>query len=177
MKLLIGGLLFALVACSGEPEEPENPYANMSTDSLRQHLDDTNINATKQQELEIMSYLNKKGYDNMISTGTGLRYEIYERGKGDSAACDMQAHVRYDVGLLNDTICYSNRKTGDVQTFTICLDYVETGLHEGITYMNEGDKARLVMPSVLAHGLLGDRDCIPPLSPIVIDIELVKLTR
>jgi FKBP-type peptidyl-prolyl cis-trans isomerase len=42
--------------------------------------------------------------------------------------------------------------------------------------MRVGEKARLVMPSHLAHGLLGDMDNkIPPLSPLIIDIELIAI--
>jgi len=36
-----------------------------------------------------------------------------------------------------------------------------------------GDKAKLIIPSHLAFGLAGDMDQIPPLSPIVYDIEVL----
>jgi FKBP-type peptidyl-prolyl cis-trans isomerase FkpA len=55
------------------------------------------------------------------------------------------------------------------------MDNVESGLHEGILYMNEGSKALLVIPSHLAHGLVGDMNKIPPKSTIVYDIELLEL--
>ena len=43
--------------------------------------------------------------------------------------------------------------------------------------MREGDKAKLIVPSHLAHGLVGDFDKIPPLTPIVVDIQLYKIVK
>jgi FKBP-type peptidyl-prolyl cis-trans isomerase len=52
---------------------------------------------------------------------------------------------------------------------------VESGIHEGIKLMRVGEKSKLVFPSHLAHGLVGDLKDIPPLSPLVVDIELIEL--
>jgi FKBP-type peptidyl-prolyl cis-trans isomerase len=41
--------------------------------------------------------------------------------------------------------------------------------------MKKGDQAKLILPSYLAHGLLGDRQKIPPQSVLFIDLELVEL--
>jgi FKBP-type peptidyl-prolyl cis-trans isomerase len=41
--------------------------------------------------------------------------------------------------------------------------------------MKKGVHAKLILPSHLAHGLLGDRDKIPPQSILYIDLELVEL--
>ena len=38
--------------------------------------------------------------------------------------------------------------------------------------MSIGDQAKLILPSHLAHGLLGDLDKIPPQSILLIDIQL-----
>ena len=57
------------------------------------------------------------------------------------------------------------------------MDNVETGLHEGIKYMKVGEKAKMILPSHLAHGLIGDSKKIPPRSTIVYDIELLDLKK
>jgi FKBP-type peptidyl-prolyl cis-trans isomerase len=53
---------------------------------------------------------------------------------------------------------------------------VESGLEEGILLLQEGDKARFIMPPHLAHGLIGDRDKIPARATIIYDLELVSLS-
>ncbi len=61
------------------------------------------------------------------------------------------------------------------------LDFVleksekETGVHEALRYMKKGDRAKLILPSYLGHGLLGDRESIPPQSILYIDLELVEI--
>jgi FKBP-type peptidyl-prolyl cis-trans isomerase len=55
------------------------------------------------------------------------------------------------------------------------MDNVESGLHEGITYMRKGEKAKIILSSNLAYGLVGDMDKIPPQSPLVYDVELVDI--
>jgi FKBP-type peptidyl-prolyl cis-trans isomerase len=41
--------------------------------------------------------------------------------------------------------------------------------------MKMGDRAKLIIPSHLAHGLVGDLNKIPPLTTIVVDIHLIDL--
>ena len=38
-----------------------------------------------------------------------------------------------------------------------------------------GDKAKLIVPSHLGHGLLGDFDKVPPMRSLVIDIKLIGI--
>jgi len=42
--------------------------------------------------------------------------------------------------------------------------------------MRVGDKAKFIVPSHLGHGLSGDFEKIPPLTTLVIDLELVALS-
>ena len=39
------------------------------------------------------------------------------------------------------------------------------------------DKAKAILPSHLAHGLLGDRENIPPQSILYLDVELIDLKK
>ena len=52
---------------------------------------------------------------------------------------------------------------------------LETGLQEGLKKMRLGEKAILIIPSHLAHGLTGDQSKILPFTPLVIDITLKEL--
>jgi FKBP-type peptidyl-prolyl cis-trans isomerase len=122
---------------------------------------------------QIDSYVNRHGWP-VLTTGTGLRYYIYERGEGRSAKSNMTATVEYCVTLLSGDTAYTSRESGP-QDFLINMDNVESGLHEGIQYMKVGDRAKLVLPSYLAHGLVGDSKKIPPRTSIVYDIKLVSL--
>ena len=86
----------------------------------------------------------------------------------------MTATVEYCVTLLNGDTAYTSRESGP-QDFLINMDNLESGLHEGIQYMKVGDRAKLILPSYLAHGLIGDSKKIPPRTSIVYDIKLVSI--
>jgi len=43
--------------------------------------------------------------------------------------------------------------------------------------MKVGDRAKAILPSHLGHGLLGDRQKIPPQSILYIDVELIDLKK
>jgi peptidylprolyl isomerase len=51
----------------------------------------------------------------------------------------------------------------------------ESGLNEAVKLLSIGDKAKLILPSHLAYGLLGDFDKIPPQSILLIDVQLNKI--
>ena len=52
---------------------------------------------------------------------------------------------------------------------------IESGLNEAVKLMSAGDKAKLLLPSHLALGLVGDQDKIPPLAILYIDVELLEI--
>jgi len=110
----------------------------------------------------------------MKSTGTGLRYMIYKKGRGALAREGMVAVISFKVSLLNGRVCYTSDEKGP-QEILIGQSDAESGLQEGITYLHVGDKAKMILPTHLAHGLIGDRDKIPPKSTIIYDVELLQL--
>lgn len=128
---------------------------------------------TKDQE-DISTYVELQGW-NMQKTESGLWYEIVKSSENKTATLGQTAHLRYQVTLLNGTLCYSSDSTG-IKHFRIGQGGVESGLEEGILLLSEGDAARFIMPPHLAHGLLGDENKIPPRSTIVYNVELLKLT-
>jgi peptidylprolyl isomerase len=49
------------------------------------------------------------------------------------------------------------------------------GWDEGIMLLNEGSKARFVIPSHLGYGSRGAGGVIPPNATLIFDVELVKV--
>ncbi|MEW6467612.1 MAG: FKBP-type peptidyl-prolyl cis-trans isomerase [Bacteroidota bacterium] len=166
--LALSGLL---ICCGEEREKPR--LSKKEAKQARKKLEDVNNYLQKKESDEIDAYVLQRKWQ-MTTTGTGLRYEIYEKGDGEKAKSGMIARVSYEISLLDGTVCYSSRTDG-YKEFKIGEDYVETGIHEGVQLMRVGDKARFIIPSYLAHGLMGDYNKIPPRSVIIYDIELLSL--
>jgi FKBP-type peptidyl-prolyl cis-trans isomerase len=119
--------------------------------------------------------MERRGFK-MEHTGTGLRYMILNPGTDPKASSGMRAKVNYRVELLDGTLCYSSDSLGP-HVFKVDEDQIESGIHEGIKLLGKGGKAKFILPSHLAHGLLGDQDKIPAKSSVVYDIEVVELTQ
>ena len=168
MRLVIISILTVfIVACSGDVKEQP-----IDMNQLQEDLLQANKNALALESKQIDQYVTEKKLD-VIKTKTGLRYQIYNNIEGDTITLNQKAVVKYTVTLLDGTECYSTKD--EVEEFTVGKDYVESGLHEGIQEMSIGDKAIIIIPSHLAHGLAGDMKKIPFRSTIVYDIELVAI--
>lgn len=168
-------MVLLLSSCSDENEE--GPKVNLTREQYREmkkDLIDANREWHNQEMLDIEGYVQRHQW-NMVTTGSGLKYLIYK--KADTLLPKAQpgqiAVIHYTISLLNDSICYSSE--GSPDEFMINMDNVESGLHEGITYMRKGEKAKIVFASNLAFGLVGDMDQIPPQSPLIYDVELVDI--
>ena len=124
---------------------------------------------------EIESFVRNKGWQ-MKTTETGLWYMIYQNGQGEKAATGKIVTLEYTLSLLDSTICYSSQQS-EPKIFRLGRGGigVESGLEEGVLLMRVGDKARLIMPPYLAHGLIGDGYCIPGRAIILYDLELIKV--
>ena len=125
-----------------------------------------------QKENDEMDYYAKSHQLNFTRTGSGIRYFVYKPSiKGDSIKDNMQITLNFTLKLMDGTLCYSS-KTEGTRTFFVGHEDIESGIHKGLKYLKRGDKAILLIPSPLAHGLLGDFNKIPPQMPIVYDVEV-----
>lgn len=161
-------IVLTLISCS---EDKKNRMP-ISTNKLKNQLIVVNKQATEIESNQIDAYVKRRKL-NVTKTPTGLRYEIYKDVEGETVKEGQHAVVNYKVSLIDGTECYNTHDTAEI--FKVGKDYVESGLHEGITYMSKGDKALIIIPSHLAHGLAGDFNKIPIRSTIIYDIELVDI--
>ena len=176
MKLYFGLIVLfilpVLISC-GQSSEPKQK--SMSDKEIQESLIRVNQEMNKRESNQIDFFIKKENL-HVTKTGTGLRYEIYKKGTGKQAMPGMSAKLKFTVSLLDGKVCYSSDSSG-LESFVIDHDQVESGLHEGIKLLHEGDKAKFILPSHLAHGLIGDKDKIPRRSPIIYDIELIQLKQ
>lgn len=169
-KFILASSFFGLLfSCEEKPEElPKEP------DWSVEHSTTMNEQFSREDEINIRLYLSRRENWKMKSTGSGLRYWIYEDKEGPKAEAGDKVDVKFQVKMLNDSLLYET-EGNEVSTFKVDRSDIETGVMEGIKFLSEGDKAKLIIPSHIGHGLLGDFHRIPPLQVLVIDLELVKI--
>ena len=158
----------ALLSCSQEEEKPvEVHWTKKESSEFSKAI-------AAQEEIDIRLYLEMRKDWQMIKTGSGLQYDIYEKGKGEVCKPGDIAEIEYRVTLLDGTVCYHTPSDEYVEVMVDKSD-IETGLQEGLKKMRVGDRARLIIPSHLGHGLVGDLDKIPPLNTLVLDVHLLGI--
>ncbi|MBN9294929.1 MAG: FKBP-type peptidyl-prolyl cis-trans isomerase [Flavobacteriia bacterium] len=128
----------------------------------------------KNEDIDIELFIDQHEKLSFQETGSGLRIAFLKRGDGQKAERGMTAEVRHKISLLDGTVCYQSELDRN-DFFKIDREDIESGVQEAIKLMRVGDKCKLIIPSHLAHGLVGDLDKIPPLSVLVVDMELIAL--
>ena len=165
-------VVFALESCESRNKKVVN-NTNYNSKEFKDKLVEANKMYVKKESDEIDQYIAHRNWA-MISTGTGLRYMITEKGNGEAVKLEKQVKVNYKISLLDGKLCYSSDSLGP-KVFMVGMDNVESGLHEGVQYLHVGDKAVFILPSHLAHGLLGDESKIPPHSSVIYNIEILDV--
>ncbi len=169
---VVAVVFISLLLFSCNSKKQGKPIPSTETFS-KESLIEANKLAMKTEDKQIEDFLGRVKWK-MHATGTGLRYAIYENGTGQAALPGKIAEVAYTVSLISGDTLYTSERLGN-KIFTIGRGGVESGLEEGILLLHEGDRAKFILPSHLAYGLMGDQDKIPPKSTLVYDVKLIKI--
>lgn len=159
------------VSCTQIPEQ-NNPE-HLSAKQLKEPLIKSNKYLTRSEKEDIDDYVNRYGL-HLKSSGTGLLYDIENNGKGDFVKYGAQVTISYTIHLLTGEKVYDSKQDGNLE-FKVGKGGVPAGLEEAIIMMRLFDRAKLILPSHLAYGLLGDSQRIPPRSVLVYDLEIVEI--
>lgn len=121
----------------------------------------------------IDAYIRRRNWQ-MEKTPSGFFYQVYQQGLGAEVKKGDVISLEYKLWLLDGTLCYTSEERGAL-VFLVGQGGVETGLEEAVLLLREGDKARLILPPFLAHGLVGDQEMIPPRATIVYDLQVTGI--
>ncbi|WP_133408037.1 FKBP-type peptidyl-prolyl cis-trans isomerase [Parashewanella tropica] len=110
----------------------------------------------------------------VVTTKSGLEYQVLEEGKGPKPKATDTVEVHYKGTLIDGTEFDSSYKRN--QTVKFQLNRVIPGWTEGVQLMPVGSKFRFVIPSDLAYG---DRDMgtIPANSTLIFDVVLKSIVK
>lgn len=168
-------IIFTTQSCNFERGSDHNDdfFSHIPEDSLREYQKYANKALLEHEERVINQFLRRYGWD-MTKTKSGLRYVIYHEGDGRLALPGDIVKMKCNVKLINGIEVFSAEKDG-VQDLMIEKSDFVSGLHELLQYMNEGAKAKAIIPSFLAYGFTGDQEQIPKGATLVYDIELLEI--
>jgi len=151
---------------------------SISTTAFRSHSDaspvqraivDGNIEAVETQPIDEPTLEALDG----ITTESGLKFITVEDGNGPKPLPGQFVKVAY-TGRLADGSIFNSATTAAPYVFKMDQGAVISGWEEGISMLNEGGRAMLLVPPELAHGDTGATG-IDPGATLVFDIELLKV--
>lgn len=170
MSVIVFFLILFTVSCSDSDSSKQKRILTQS--QVTEKLVEANRVIVKAENDQIDKLILRNNW-NMTQTATGLRYEMIETGKGKKTAGGNLVKFEYEVKLISGETIYSSSISG-TKEFRLGSGGVESGLEEGMLLLHEGDKARFIIPSYLAHGLAGDQDKIPSKATLIYIVKLIE---
>ena len=111
----------------------------------------------------------------VITTESGLQYQVVTEGKGAKPTADDKVKVHYTGTLLNGTKFDSSVDRGEPAEFGV--GQVIKGWTEVLQLMPVGSKYIVWIPSELAYGERGAGADIRPNSTLKFEIELLEIVK
>ncbi len=145
-----------------------------SPDEDKKQSDTKNKVLKDEEDRKLQAYL-KENKIKTKPTESGLYFIETEKGRGVRATKGKTVVVHYTGYFLDGTKFDSSADRNEPFEFELGAGRVIAGWDEGIALMDVGDKATLIIPSKIAYGERGAGGSIPPFSPIIFDVELLKV--
>ena len=111
--------------------------------------------------------------EGVITTASGLQYEVLTEGDGVKPTTADQVTVHYHGMLTDGTVFDSSVDRGEPAKFGVTQ--VIKGWTEALQLMSVGDKWKLTIPSNLAYGDKGAGGMIGPNATLVFEVELLGI--
>jgi len=109
----------------------------------------------------------------VVTTASGLQYEILTAGNGTIPTATDSVKVHYHGMLVDGNVFDSSVNRGEPATFGVTQ--VISGWVEALQLMPVGSKWKLFIPSELAYGAQGAGQSIAPHSTLIFEVELLAI--
>jgi FKBP-type peptidyl-prolyl cis-trans isomerase FkpA/FKBP-type peptidyl-prolyl cis-trans isomerase FklB len=155
-------------------------FLGFTNDQINQYVQEyfnrlANEEATIVKE-ESQKFLEEnKGKPGIITTESGLQYQVVQEGTGPKATEIDTVVVHYTLSLPNGDKLESSLDNGQPATFAV--NQVIPGWVEGIPLMPQGSKYKLFIPADLAYGDQGRPSMIKGGQALVFDVELLEVKK
>lgn len=111
--------------------------------------------------------------EGVITTESGLQYEVLQEGSGPKPTKDDQVKINYKGTLIDGKTFDSSYDRGEPVVFPV--GGLIPGFTEALELMSVGSKYRVVIPSDLAYGEQGAGQDVGPNATLIFEIELLEI--
>ena len=161
--MIIGGVIFVIALTFLYPQKDMDSKKN----------NEQIIEMADNNEQSNFSFQNTQEGGTLITTASGLQYEVIKMGNGEKPNATDKVEVHYHGTLEDGTVFDSSVDRG--QTISFPLNRVIKGWTEGVQLMPVGSKFKFIIPPELGYGDRGAGAVIPPNATLIFDIEIVDI--
>lgn len=130
----------------------------------------------EKNQKEEESFLDKnKSQQGVVTTPSGLQYEVLQEGTGAAIQETDRVKVHYRGTLIDGTVFDSSYDRNQPAVFDV--GGVIPGWTEGLQHMKIGGKYRLWIPSKLAYGGRGAGKVIGPNTLLIFEVEPLEVVK
>ena len=166
---LINGLKGSKVQM--KPEEAQM-YLQTTMQKLQEQKMERQFGANKTAGEKFLA--TNKSKAGVITTASGLQYEVIKKGNGPLPTDTSRVKVNYHGTLIDGTTFDSSIDRGEPAVFGV--NQVIKGWTEALKLMPVGSKYKLYIPQELAYGGQ-DQGAIKPFSVLIFDVELLSIEK
>ncbi len=138
-----------------------------------QEEENKKFNANKEEGDKFLKENAKRS--EVVTTPSGLQYEVIVEGKGNKPTATDVVRVHYHGTLIDGTVFDSSVNRGTPAEFGV--NQVIKGWVEALQLMSVGSKYKLYIPSELAYGQQGAGAMIKPNSALIFEVELLDIIK
>ena len=163
--MIIGGVIFVIALTFLYPQkDTDNKKNNEQITEMADNNEQSNF-----------SFQNTDEGGALITTASGLQYEVIKMGNGEKPNATDKVEVHYHGILEDGTVFDSSVDRG--QTISFPLNRVIQGWTEGVQLMPVGSKFKFIIPPELGYGDRGAGAVIPPNAILIFEVELFSIEK
>ena len=116
-----------------------------------------------------------KAREGVVTTESGLQYEVLKQGDGPIPTAENTVKVHYHGTLIDGTVFDSSVERGEPAQFGVTQ--VIAGWTEALQLMPVGSKYKLYIPQDLAYGANPRPGVIKPYMALIFEVELLEIVK
>jgi FKBP-type peptidyl-prolyl cis-trans isomerase len=144
---------------------------------IQQYFGKLQVKNSEKNMKDGQEFLKKnKERSGVITTASGLQYEIVKEGTGSIPTKEDMVSINYKGTLVDGTVFDSSYDRGQPATFAV--GGVIPGFTEALQLMKVGSKYKVYIPSELGYGSnVNPRGKIKPNSVLIFELELLSIEK